>query len=260
MKLLHIILMLLISCVTLGQARTLEETVKKQFDFQSGGKITLKNVNGKVNIEGWDKNEVYLFAVKRVEADSKDEAQEIMARVEIEIEESKGELYIRTRTPKHNGSFWDHAFGDGYSASVNYTLQVPRDCDLQIRSTNGPVYAEQVSGDIRLESTNGKIRANDIAGELQAHTTNGSIRAEMTSIASEGEMDFTTTNGSIRLYLPTDAAFDVRAKTSNGSIDSDFRMSDTDEYTRKRLEGTVNGGGVRLYLKTTNGSIDIRER
>jgi len=260
MKFLHIILTLLITIVTLGQSRTLEETMKKSIDFKSGGQVTLKNVNGKVVVEGWDKNEVYVEAIKRVEARSEEDAQKIMEHLEIEIEESDGEIYIRTRTPNKNSGFWDWAFGDGVSVSVRYTIQVPHDCDLQIKSTNGSVEAANVKGNIKLESTNGKIRAHDIAGELQAYTTNGSIRAEMSSIDPKGEMDLTTTNGSIKLYLPQDAAFEVKAKTSNGSIDSDFPMAVNGSHNRRRLEGKVNGGGVRLYLETTNGSIGIRER
>ncbi len=261
MKFLQIILTLLIAIVSFGQSRTLEETVEKQFDFDSGGLVTLKNVNGKVAVEGWDKNEVYMVAVKRVKAGSREDAQKLMERVKIEIEESNGEIYIRTRLPRKNGNFWDWAFGDGASASVRYTLQVPHDCNLRIESTNGSVEAADVNGDIRLESTNGKIRANDIGGELNAHTTNGSIKAEMTAIDDSGEMDLTTTNGSIKLYLPANAAFDVKAKTTNGSVDCDFPISVKSHHNkRRRLEGSVNGGGVRLFLETTNGGISIWER
>jgi hypothetical protein len=43
----------------------------------------------------------------------------------------------------------------------------------------------------------------------------------------------------------------------NGDITSDFTMS-TSRVSRRRLEGTIGGGGRTLALESVNGSISLK--
>ena len=58
--------------------------------------------------------------------------------------------------------------------------------------------------------------------------------------------------------LPSDAAFDLRAETNSGSIESDHPITVRGRVSRRRLEGQVRGGGFRLEMMTGSGSIRIR--
>ena len=258
---LKLMLLVLITMMASASARSLTETFKKQVDFREGSLLMLDNTNGRVIIESWDKAELYIEAEKRVRAGSEEDAQRIMEKLEIEIEERDGEVRIKTAGPRRSrGGFWEQLFGGHANFSVHYKIYVPRRADLDITNTNGDVEAIGVSGDIRLASTNGKVIAEDVSGRVDIYTTNGSIEAEVGALSSQGDMAMETTNGSIRLFLPTDAAFDLRARTTNGSIKTDFPLSVRGKFSGKRIEGRVNGGGARLRLETTNGSIHIRER
>lgn len=255
------ILFLLFLCATLlGYSQTAEETVTKQFPLMSGGLVTLKNTNGKVEIEGWDKEEFYMEAQKQVKVGSREKAEKLLAQVEILIDESVDEISIEAREPQKSGGFWDWIFGGGLSVNINYKLRVPQDCRLQIDNTNGSVEISTVEGEIRLETTNGKIIANDIGGTVEGHTTNGSIRTQISSIASRGSIQFTTTNGSIETSLPGNASFELRARTTNGSINTDFPVNISGKYIGSRVESSVNGGGPLVFLQTTNGSINIHQQ
>jgi len=64
-------------------------------------------------------------------------------------------------------------------------------------------------------------------------------------------------NGGIVLRFPDSLSTDVRASTVNGDITSDFSMS-TSRVSRRRLEGTIGGGGRTLALESVNGSITLK--
>ena len=45
--------------------------------------------------------------------------------------------------------------------------------------------------------------------------------------------------------------------TVNGDIDTDFPVS-ASRISRRRIEGTIGGGGRTLSLETVNGSISLK--
>jgi DUF4097 and DUF4098 domain-containing protein YvlB len=254
------LLLLLFLGTIVAFSQTLEEVFTRTIPFKSEGLISLENMNGNIEIEGWDKEEFYLEAEKRVKADNHRDAEEVMAQVEIVVDEGVDEISIRTRVPQKSGGFWDWIFGDHISVSINYMLRLPQKCHLRIDNTNGSIEIENVEGVIHLETTNGKIRAREIGGKVEAFTTNGSIRSDITAIAADGDIQLTTTNGNIQISLSPNAAFDLRARTTNGTINTDFPVNISGKFIGSRVSGLVNGGGPLVYLETTNGNIDVEER
>ena len=239
-------------------AAQVEETWKKKIEFKPGGFIQVGNTNGSIEIEGWNKDEVLIEAVKKARAGSRKKAARLIEDITIDISREPGELIISTELPRgRGGSFWDWIFGGGQSASVKYKIFVPQNSDLKITTTNGKIRVEKISGSLKLRTTNGKIVVEEISGLVDAHTTNGAIVADFERVDENSEMGFYTTNGSIKLYLPADARCDLRAKTTNGSINSDFPLEIKGKFTSRRVSGTINGGGALLELRTTNGSISI---
>jgi DUF4097 and DUF4098 domain-containing protein YvlB len=94
------------------------------------------------------------------------------------------------------------------------------------------------------------------AGSLQADTSNGSIHAELTRFTPK-DLRLETSNGSVVLRLPRDSRFSVDAETSNGSIQSDFPVPG-EKTGRNSLKGHVNGGGTTVYVRTSNGGVQIK--
>lgn len=256
----NLLLVLLFGLTGMTYAGTLEKTVKKEASLKYGGEVVLDNVNGKITIEGWDREEVSVIAEIRVRDRNEDRAQELLDEIEIDFDERRGEIRIRTITPKRNSGFWGWASGNKSSVSVYYRVKVPEECSLDIDNTNGAIEVSDVEGEIRLESTNGKIWTESVGGTVDANTTNGSIKVDIADITSSKDMEFTTTNGSVKIYLPEDAGFDLNARTTNGSIKTDFSMNTRSKYNRRRMQGSVNGGGPLVYVETTNGSINVWER
>jgi DUF4097 and DUF4098 domain-containing protein YvlB len=78
----------------------------------------------------------------------------------------------------------------------------------------------------------------------------------MTALAPDG-VSLETTNGSVVLNVPAEAKGTISARCVNGGIKvSDLNVEKT-ESSRRRLEGTLNGGGPAIKLETVNGGIRL---
>jgi hypothetical protein len=252
---------LILSCLN---ARELEETFKKNIPVETAKRLTVDNRNGHIEVLSWDRDEVEIIAYKKVRADDRETAEEMMEGLKISIRETRDEIEVITEYPhrrgRNNGGFFGWLWGSGNSQySVSYEIHVPKKFDLDLGSTNGRVEIRDCSGRMRLKTTNGKIVANDISGSTRCKTTNGSITVSMKEVEENDEMSFTSTNGSIKLFLPENIDAEISARTTNGSINCDLPITEKYSRSKKKLEAVINDGGMMIYLKTTNGSIRIRE-
>jgi DUF4097 and DUF4098 domain-containing protein YvlB len=260
-----------------ARAETLTENFAKTYPLAANGSLSLKNVNGSVTFEAWDRNEVQVNAEKKVKADDAEDARKIMSQLRIEVEAEPSAIRIETRMPKKTDSgFWSSLFGSDVNAGVTYRIKLPRSAIVEadtvngnvrlagtrgtgrIDTTNGRIEVEGTAGALVLESTNGSINVARAEGAIKASTTNGSIQAELTRVAADRDLGFSSTNGSVTVELPRDVRLSVDAATSNGGIRSDFELTGG-EASRRHLTGDINGGGGTLRIRTTNGSVHISE-
>ncbi|HSK78220.1 MAG TPA: DUF4097 family beta strand repeat-containing protein [Thermoanaerobaculia bacterium] len=270
-------LMGLVSAGMAAQAVTLKDRFQQTYPLQAGGTVTLDNVNGGVTIEAWDKNEVQVVADKEVKANDSDTARKAMQQVRIEVEKSAGRLDIVTKLPKQGSGLVDWMTGKNVNINVKYQVKVPRNAVLDIETvnggirlagthgkvdaetTNGALTIDGVHGNLRLGTTNGSISVARSAGAVEAETTNGSIEVELTEVPDGSDLAFETTNGSVTVRLPRDIRVSLDAATSNGRVSSDFDVDGADSKSKRRLSGDINGGGGKLRVRSTNGSVTIEE-
>lgn len=261
---LNIAPILLFCGVSLGMAGTLQKEFKKQFDFGSGGEMRVENVNGRIHVEAWEKEQVDVFAEIEVRAWDREAAEAFLDEVEIVVDERAGYLSFEVDYPRvrGSGSVWDAIFGRNRrpQVKVDFWIRVPGETDIDLSSVNGHIRVCEIDGFADLGTTNGSIEAEDMKGSVDAHTTNGGIRVELREFQSGEELSCRTTNGQIRLTLPHEVEADVTASTVNGRISTDFPMEIRGRYAGKNIRGQINEGGGLIELKTVNGSIHIYER
>ena len=120
------------------------------------------------------------------------------------------------------------------------------------------------SGHINLtQSAPGAVRAETGSGGMELHGVRGSLEARAGSggISAEGQPTggwmVHSGSGGIKLHFPTDAAFDLNARTSSGSISLDHPVTVQGQIGRKEIRGKVRGGGVPVEVETGSGNIQI---
>jgi hypothetical protein len=143
------------------------------------------------------------------------------------------------------------------------TITVPADISVQLKATNGSIRVDGVHGEVDASSTNGRIDLSNISGTIVADTNNGDIRAVMERVDPAKPISFSSENGAIDVSLPADVKANVKMRTINGSIWTDFEMRIAGGQPVERrgtMNGTINGGGVEASFSTMNGKIVIRKK
>jgi len=120
---------------------------------------------------------------------------------------------------------------------------------------SGRVTLEQTaSGSVRVGTGSGSIELRGLRGSLDAHAGSGSIEADGDPT---GAWALHSGSGGIRLRLASDAAFDLNARTSSGSLTVNHPITVQGSMGRKEVHGKVHGGGVVVEVETGSGNIEI---
>jgi DUF4097 and DUF4098 domain-containing protein YvlB len=190
------------------------------YPLQPGGRLSVENFNGSVEISGWDENTVDISGTKYAAT------PEMRDALKVEVEHTADSVYVRTVRPSARRG----------NMGAKYIIKVPRRTQLdRISSSNGAIHTADIEGAARLKTSNGSVRAENLRGNLDAETSNGSIEVQNL----EGSVMLHTSNARVH-------AEDVRgafeASSSNGGIDV-------------RLVKPEPGRTIRL--ETTNSSIEL---
>lgn len=237
-----------ILAATLAFAETRTEPTQT-FSLQSGGYLSLENVNGHVTIEGWEKNEVSISAVKTGNPKDLDRLE-----ISVEVDKHKGKDWIHIET--------EYGLFTLNSGSVDYTIKVPTDAILEdIELVNGDLNVTGVTGYLSLGTVNGSVTASGMSGSAWVETVNGNLDLTFDKMEKGQTVDLESVNGFILLRIPAKSNAQVDAETLNGSVSSEFGLAiEKGEWIGRSMEGLVGSGGARITLETVNGSIDVKKR
>jgi DUF4097 and DUF4098 domain-containing protein YvlB len=120
---------------------------------------------------------------------------------------------------------------------------------------SGSIHLEQAApGAVRVETGSGDMELRGVRGSLEARAGSGSIRADGDP---RGGWLVHTGSGRVRPEIPTDAAFELDARTSSGSISLQHPVTIQGRISRKEVHGRVRGGGVQVEVHTGSGDIEI---
>jgi len=169
------------------------------------------------------------------------------------VSSENGGLHIESATPK----------------SIPYTIRIPQKAGILYEQMNwnvGHITIQNVDGDLELRTNNGSIYLNDVTGPVVANTTNGEVKVTFSTLNQRKPTAITTINGSIDVTLPANTRANFKLSNINGGMYTDFDLGMTNKDGMKRISngyntnGTTNGGGVDLQLKTINSDIYIRKQ
>jgi hypothetical protein len=220
------------------------------YPLTAGGELEITNTNGRIEVEGVDGSTVEVRAERIAKAATDTGARELLPR--IVIKETVTPEHVTIATERMSGIM----VGAGFE--VRYHVRAPRTAILRLTNSNGVVSATGVTCQLIAHTTNGGVNARNVTGEIDARTTNGQVAVDLTSLTSK--VTLKTTNGSVVLTMPDDAKADISASCTNGGISISGLKLETTESSRRRVEGKLNGGGVPIELRTTNGAIRVRSR
>ncbi|HEV2289082.1 MAG TPA: DUF4097 family beta strand repeat-containing protein [Candidatus Acidoferrales bacterium] len=219
------------------------EIFDQTYPLPAGGVFALSNTNGTVQVDGWDRNQVEVRAIKTALHDPQD-----LQRVQIDVETDGDSVTVGTRYPR----------GSGVEVTVEYHIRVPYRIQLAaLETVNGDVNVRGVSGAGVLNSINGSVEVVDSDGRFSARTTNGDVRLQLRSLPQGDPMELSTVNGSIVLSVPIDAAAEIAVVNRNGDFRSDFPLRTLGAYSSTVFRGQLGTGGGEISMRTVNGGIRL---
>ncbi len=129
---------------------------------------------------------------------------------------------------------------------------------LSVSTSGGEISVVRVDGDADLRTSGGNIHLQSVSGAVHAETSGGNVSAGFTA-APKSDCELRTSGGNVDVRIVPNAAFQLDAGTSGGSVHvSDFSiLVESGAVGKSHVMGKVNGGGPRILLRTSGGSVHV---
>jgi hypothetical protein len=198
---------------------------EKRFPVETTVDLHLYTFDGGVEVRSWDRPEVF------VEVEKRGQDQDAVSKIEVLAERTGNRIQVEARQPGKR-SFVVGAFT---SPSARFIVSVPKKTNLVVRSGDGSILVERVTGRLELRTADGGIRTIETAGELLAESGDGTIQLE--EIA--GRVEIRTNDGSLRV---TGVPAVLRARSGDGSVFVRVRRGAvmTEDWMVATEDGTVS--------------------
>jgi len=239
------------------------DKLSKTLRLGKNGTFDLQNVSGDVVVTGGGGNEVRIEAIKRVRHPNESEARALLQAIDVRMEERNGNVEVRTDYPRRN-----------WSGGVDFTVSLPRDANVILRSVSGDLRVSSLNGDLRAETISGDLvatavkrirQAKTISGDLEITDTDGDEVAAQTisgtlmarSIKARS-VDLTSVSGDVRITdVESDRTF---VRSISGSIDFSGQLARNGRYEFQSHSGDVRvsplgSGGFSIEASTFSGDM-----
>ncbi len=276
---LYLILAALSANILCARETKKKETINKTFTFDSKKqkRLVLDNIAGRIEISTHDKNQIKMIVHKVVTARSEEKIKEAEKKIYLDIKSEPDAviLYVEAPYRTHDGAInhrgWNYY---GFDTSFDFKLKVPKNVDLFVRTINGgDIRIENTHGSFDVKNINGGITARGISGSGKMYALNGDVEIRFTQNPDE-HCYFGSLNGVVDVQFLPGLSADLRIKTFNGEVYSDFevtklksrqpiRKKEGQKFTYKIDKSTgvrIGNGGPEFEFDAFNGDIYIAKK
>jgi len=256
-----------------------KEDIRNVLGFQDPGRpgsLTVDNLFGTIEVQGADRTDIELTAVRTIRAKNPEKLGRGKAEVVLDIKTAGNDIDVyvdgpfRCQVQDCPGIRWRDW---GYEVRYDFVLKVPRKTAVNLKTVNeGRVVVRNVEGDFDIRNVNGEIILETMAGAGAAHTVNGEVRAAFVRNPAAA-CSFRTVNGDVTLAFQGGLGADFRLKTMHGGAYSDFATTALpgEPVKKETIDGKtvfkrggftgvrVGKGGPEIRCDTLNGDIFIKK-
>ena len=249
-------------------AGRIERTVEKSFNVAGAGTLHVETQGGEIRVSPSGDRTVKVTAREKIRADSDAEADEILKKLELTIEQTGNDITARAKYERQPSGFH---WGSWPPVQVDFIVTVPAEFATDLHTSGGGITIGDLNGKAFARTSGGGIKLGRMGGEVNAKTSGGSFAlgsagadvsletsgGDISAGAVAGKADLSTSGGGIRLDSVGGA---VRAHTSGGSIKAaiagplkeecslstsggDIRVN-VEKTAAFRLDASTSGGGV----------------
>jgi hypothetical protein len=232
------------------------------------GTLKVRLLDGSVNIKGTNRRDVLFIANsqgarealrRRQQAEAPPGMRRLTPPAGFAVEERDNEMSV----------------GSSFNRHVDLEIEVPLKTNLQVSIVNGDgIRVDGVESEMEINTVDGAITLVNVGGSIVAHAVDGRITATIVRAAAQAPMAFTSLNGDIDVTLPAAVKANLRLRSDQGDVFTDFDVQVTGGTDANRTQrsgrtlridfnrsivGTVNGGGPDFELRTLDGNVYVRK-
>ena len=275
------------------------QDITKRATVAADATVEVSNVQGRVDVTAWDRNEVELVAQLESDKD-KLEFEATERQVRIEVDRPQGRYHSRDddailtlKVPKGARLIVDTVSADITINGIQGQQRLETvSGTVQTQAFDQPVSLHSVSGDVILAGTGGKATASTesvsgsttvtgIRGSYEGEAVSGDIKATIAAterlqadsvsgdiaiqaeLAANAQVEMESISGSVSLVMkpPVNAEFDL--ESFSGDIENCFgkKARDTSKYSPgSELSFTQGSGSARVEIQTLSGEIRVCDR
>ena len=234
--------------------RVLEETVEQSYKIEPTTSISIKNVDGSIQVYGSPAHEMTLQAIKRAYSAKR------LKQIAVDVSVQPGTVAIETTFPRE--PTWGPRDRSG---TVDYTIVLPDTASIpRLELANGEVSVEEMRGQsVHARLGTGQLFVHNCFSNVDVTVGRGTLTLayewwESRKFSVQTKLG----DGNAWAFLPSDAAFHLIAETVQGKIASDFTAAGEHRaQAMTKVDVLVNGGGeAQIRLRATEGNIKVVEQ
>ncbi len=245
-------------------------------EFTTTPRVIVEQPTGSVHVEAWDRSEVEVsvpgedagfeveqsgstITVKRRPGRTRivnflDPVREDLSNLGLDVER------VAARVEKGvERSMRRFGLGAGFDPTqwiggAEYSIRVPHNCDLNLRTSSGDLSVQGVTGTLYLQTTSGDAKVQSVGGSLVLNSASGDLRIE----GMEGTLGARTASGDLRARgLRLD---DVSVSTASGDIELELEKLPQRDFEVKTVSGDIelklpDGSRATFEFHTISGEI-----
>ena len=145
-------------------------------------------------------------------------------------------------------------------------VTLPKTMNIDIDSGNlGGIVIDGFTSEVEANSNVGEIDLKNVTGPITAHTSTGTITVVFTTVNQSAPITISSSVGEIDVALPSNTKADLSVRT-NGTLYTNFdfkappKKGLPNRSGMKNIDKSLNGGGVKIKLKSSMGNIYLRKK
>ncbi|MFD2566738.1 DUF4097 family beta strand repeat-containing protein [Pseudotenacibaculum haliotis] len=144
-------------------------------------------------------------------------------------------------------------------------VTLPKTMNIDVDSGNlGGIVVDGFSSEVEADANVGEITLKNVTGPITAHTSTGTISVVFTKVNQSAPITISSSVGEIDVALPASTKANLNIRT-NGTVYTNFdfkappKKGLPNRSGLKNIEKALNGGGVKIKLKSSMGNIYLRK-
>ena len=214
-----------------------ENKFERTFTVAPDGLLKVASDFGDMTIESGSSDEVRILVTMNGSLDD-------LGDYEVTANQSGGTIDVRG---KAKAADWRPSD----DVDIIYTLVVPDEFNLDVRTAGGEVIIRDTNGKIQAKTSGGNIDLQELSGEIHVETSGGNISAtdthgNLTGSTSGGDIAVTNVKGNLKVES---SGGNILIKAAEGSVSA--------RTSAGNIAIALSGDNMGIIAETSSGDIDV---